>query len=51
MVLFLVYRGNSFKDCYILLVEDFGIEKFKVICRGLWYGGETEVLKKFDVVF
>lgn len=51
MVSSLVHRGNSFKDCHIPLVEDLGIEKSKVTCRGSWHGGETEALKKLDAVF
>lgn len=51
MVSSLVHCGDSFKDCHIPLVEDLGIEKSKVTCKGSWHGGETEALKKLDAVF
>lgn len=47
----LVHARISFKDCHIPLVEDLGIEKSKVTCRGTWHGGETEALKKLDGIF
>lgn len=46
----LLHVGNSFKDCHVPLVEDLGIVKSNVTCRGTWHGGETEALKKLDAV-
>ena len=46
----LQHVGNTFKDGHIPLLEDLGIDKFKVTCRGTWHGGETEALKKLNDV-
>lgn len=46
----LVNGGSSFTDSHIPSIEDLGIDKSKVTCRGTWRGGETEALKKLDAL-